>query len=215
MFIAEINPGGRETVMDSEIFSFDEIYPLIQGCVVKDTKRGHFGGLEEHIMYFVEAYEPQQGTEPPAGRWIVKYNSEMSYVSPALYHTLYKFSMNEVLGQTMADGTALTPSTVYDRLGSLSRKRRCSTPITDTQNSTKKFKTTPSDPLPDLMPPNPVTPAVKTRKPRAPTTDHYGGLDKENRKLIRALRQPRGGANTRTTTTTTGQSETSEMSLFS
>lgn len=195
--------------MDSEVFSFDEIYPLIQGCIVKDTKRGYFGGLEDHIMYFVEAYEPQKGVEPPAGRWIVKYNSEMSYVSPALYNTLYKFAMHEVLGQTMADGTALNPFIVYDRLGSLSKKRRCTTPVTDTQNSTKKFKTTPSDPLPDLMPSTPAPPPPKPRKPRN-TTDHYGGLDKENRKLIRALRQTKGGGGYNKAKT-----ETSESSVLS
>ncbi len=173
--------------MDSEVFSFDEIYPYIQGCVVKDNKRGYFGGMEDQILYLVEAYEPaRQPGQSDQGKWIVKYNGEISYVSPKLYDFMYKFTSKEILGQTLPDGTALTQAMVYDRVsGDNSKKRRCSVPVTDTQNQTKKIKIT-ENTLPDLSFPIALVP--KTRK-KAGAVDPYTGLDVENRKILRALRR--------------------------
>ncbi len=56
----------------TDVFSFDEIYPHIANCVVQGTRRGHFGGLEDHPIYFVEAHQPCPNG-PPAGKWLVKW----------------------------------------------------------------------------------------------------------------------------------------------
>lgn len=97
--------------MEAETLSSDDIFAHIANMVVKERKRGYFNGNPNEILHLFHAVDiccgdPQ--TNAIRGKWLVRYRSEISYVSPTLYALLSSALSERVIGQTIKDGTVVS-----------------------------------------------------------------------------------------------------------
>ncbi len=113
-------------------------------------------------------------------------------MSPELYLLLTKFCPVEVLGQTLEDGTVLSPELMYERylrppvqsnsLVTHRQKRKATQSPEASQKRQKVEEKTLQEK--DVF-------VVAKKAKSTPKTDHYAGLDKGNRKLLHQLRKGR------------------------
>lgn len=147
-------------------------------------------GQEEVVFYFVQAHNPQN-----EGKWMLRFGSEISYLSPSLYAALFRMTYEEVLGQTMADGTtftlekALFKGRTMAETSSCGTKKSTMTPVTRGVTKTRKKATTEST----TPKPQKTTRSRKTKTntltPTPSDKVYYSGLDKKNISLLASLRK--------------------------
>lgn len=87
--------------------SFDEMMKHIEGFQLVSRKFGHFHGNCEDPMFLLKATRETGQYGEQEGRWVIRYDGEYSYVSPALFERIDSYVHKEIMGQTLGDGTIM------------------------------------------------------------------------------------------------------------
>lgn len=101
--------------------AWGEMLEHIKGYNLVKHKQGYYHACRDDQLFLVHAVKEfsQDHYRQPEGKWLARYEGEISYLSPKLYELLEGYVHPEMLGQTLDDGTVMSreKSLVLGNLG--------------------------------------------------------------------------------------------------